>query len=426
MKWGSSTFKLLGITFDLVLNYKPRLKEIENTINRWSKQTLTPFGKITIIKTLIISKLNHLFLAIPGPDENMMCQLTNKIYSFIWDDKPDKVTKDLISQDYCWGGLKMINLKAFIQGLELTWVRRLFHSESNWVKLYKYSEKVNFTELAYLGSVKASKNKFWKEVFVSWNNLKELHLPRYPGDVLSTSLWNNNSIKVGNSMVYYKMSTKRGIWMVNDLIDNQGNIMSFQDFQQTYNLRPIFLQFYGIPHSVKKWLHSTGVNVHEKNPWPLIPFNIGIFLKPRKGSKDMYNFLNRKTVQISAEQKWENILNKYDIEWKNIHFHCTKHTKNTKLCWFQYRIIHRILGTNTFLYKIKVKDCNLCTFCKEERETIEHLLWECHKISDLWHELNRWIFEMTCIEIPLNLEIAMFGLLHPYDANLFKNKIILF
>ena len=51
LKWGSSTFKLLGIIFfvdlDLmiVLNYKPRLKEIENTINRWSKQTLTPFGK---------------------------------------------------------------------------------------------------------------------------------------------------------------------------------------------------------------------------------------------------------------------------------------------------------------------------------------------------------------------------------------------
>ena len=32
---------------------------------------------------------------------------------------------------------------------------------------------------------------------------------------------------------------------------------------------------------------------------------------------------------------------------------------------------------------------------------------------------------MTYIEIPLNLEIAMFGLLHPYDANLIKNKIIL-
>ena len=113
-----------------------------------------------------------------------------------------------------------------------------------------------------------------------------------------------------------------------------------------------------------------------------MPFNIGLFLKSRKGSKDMYNVLNRKTVQISAEQKWGNILNKYDIEWKHIHFHCTKHIKNTKLCWFQYRIIHRILGTYTFLYKIIVKDCNLFTFCREEPETIEHLLWGCHKVSD--------------------------------------------
>jgi hypothetical protein len=43
-----------------------------------------------------------------------------------------------------------------------------------WIKLYKYSEKIDFTELAYLGPVKASKNKFWKEVFDSWNNLKEI------------------------------------------------------------------------------------------------------------------------------------------------------------------------------------------------------------------------------------------------------------
>jgi hypothetical protein len=69
--------------------------------------------KNTIIKTLIKSKLNHLFLAIPGPDDNMIRQLTSKKYSFIWDDKPDKVERDLIFQDYCWGGLKMINLKEF-------------------------------------------------------------------------------------------------------------------------------------------------------------------------------------------------------------------------------------------------------------------------------------------------------------------------
>jgi hypothetical protein len=47
----------------------------------------------------------------------------------VLDDKPDKVKRDLISQDYCWGDHKMINLKAFIQGHTLTWVRALIINE---------------------------------------------------------------------------------------------------------------------------------------------------------------------------------------------------------------------------------------------------------------------------------------------------------
>jgi hypothetical protein len=52
-------------------------------------------------------------------------------------------------------------------------------------------------------------------------------------------------------------------------------------------------------------------------------------------------------------------------------------TQNTKLKWLQYRINQRIPGTNKFLYKIKVKDNDFCTFCQEDEETIEHLFWNC-------------------------------------------------
>jgi hypothetical protein len=77
------------------LNYTPKLKEIENTLQIWSKQILAPIGEITIIKSLIISsKLNHLFLTIPSPKENIINQLVSKIYSFNWDNKPDKIKKE--------------------------------------------------------------------------------------------------------------------------------------------------------------------------------------------------------------------------------------------------------------------------------------------------------------------------------------------
>jgi hypothetical protein len=50
-------------------------------------------------------------------------------------------------------------------------------------------------------------------------------------------------------------------------------------------------------------------------------------------------------------------------------------TQNTKLQWLQYSINQRILGTNKFLYKIKIKDNAFCTFCQEDEETIDTMLF---------------------------------------------------
>ena len=136
----------------------------------------------------------------------------------------------------------------------------------------------------------------------------------------------------------------------------------------------------------------------------------------------MYTILNQGILPTDfvAEKKWEGILNKVVENWKKIHLCVTKVSKNTRLCWFQYRIIHYILGTNALRFKMKLVNCNLCTFCKEEPETIEHLLWGCHIVADIWHNLNSWIFDKVLIEIPLNLKIVIFGLYENYKLNFIK------
>ena len=100
-------------------------------------------------------------------------------------------------------------------------------------------------------------------------------------------------------------------------------------------------------------------------------------------------------------------------------------TKSSKVQWFQYRIIHRILGTNEFLFKIRQKDNDKCIFCKEFTETIQHIFWTCPKISELWELLSLWIFEKTQIELPLNLDIVLLGNLQKTDMNNIRNLIIL-
>ena len=81
----------------------------------------------------------------------------------------------------------------------------------------------------------------------------------------------------------------------------------------------------------------------------IIPFNIKIFIFPNKGSKNIYNLLNKINVEPTGKHKWNRIFFLQDLEWKNIyrvHFHCTQ---NSKLKWFKYSILnHHIVVTNIF------------------------------------------------------------------------------
>ena len=80
------------------------------------------------------------------------------------------------------------------------------------------------------------------------------------------------------------------------------------------------------------------------------------------------------------------------------------------LRWFQYRINHRILGTNSFLYKIRVIDSNICTFCNEQPETILHLFWSCPKSSQIWEDIRVWIKNELDIDIDFNCIDIIFGM----------------
>ena len=76
--WGEDEFDLLGLTFNTNLNlttlknYQKAIVKMKDNINSWNKRYLTPLGKITVIKTFLISQLNHLILALPIPPSEML------------------------------------------------------------------------------------------------------------------------------------------------------------------------------------------------------------------------------------------------------------------------------------------------------------------------------------------------------------------
>ena len=71
--------------------------------------------------------------------------------------------------------------------------------------------------------------------------------------------------------------------------------------------------------------------------------------------------------------------------------------KDSKMQWFQSRINHYILATNTFLYKINVTGNSNCTFCLSADETIKHLLWECERVQCFLKEVTTWLSQKIYI-----------------------------
>ena len=62
-------------------------------------------------------------------------------------------------------------------------------------------------------------------------------------------------------------------------------------------------------------------------------------------------------------------------DWEAIFLMPFSITRDTKIRWFQYRIIDRILGTGAYLFKINYAESSTCTYSKKYPETIEHLFW---------------------------------------------------
>ena len=64
-------------------------------------------------------------------------------------------------------------------------------------------------------------------------------------------------------------------------------------------------------------------------------------------------------------------------------------TKDTKLCMFQYKIIHNILPYGSKLYKMKISNSPLCVHCNS-LETLPHMLVNCTEINSFWAKIISW------------------------------------
>ena len=80
-------------------NFYDHVKAIETVLKAWRMQNLTLQGKITIFKTLAISKIVHLALVLPEPS-SVIKELNKIQQNFIWSGKNSNIKHGTLCNDY--------------------------------------------------------------------------------------------------------------------------------------------------------------------------------------------------------------------------------------------------------------------------------------------------------------------------------------
>ena len=422
LQWGLTNFDLLGIKFDICLskmidiNLKNAMQQIKNQITNWNRRNLTPIGKIVIIKSLFISKINHILATLPIPNKKFLTELQTILYKFLWDNKPDKVKRKIINEPIKNGGLNMPDLNKLMLSIKTSWFRRLIKSsEQDWITIFEKTicDKKNLTVygMDYLLHLKQTcTNPFWQDVFKAFYLVNKSSNPTCFQDLLDTPLWFNTN--VFSTRLHYPNWSRSELYFIRDIVDENGNILDYNLLNRIANVN--IIEYINTKIHVSKYIQKFTFETNEiQTFYPTIPFHLILLFKSKKGnSVFMKAQKNNKKIVATAVLKWHEKLN-FTLNsktWESIFYLNYNTIRDNYYIYFNYRILHRILGTNHLMYKMQISQTENCRLCENASETLIHLFLSCPKSIIFWKTIFAWIKNLTKVSLAIDVTI-IFGYL---------------
>ena len=224
--------------------------------------------------------------------------------------------------------------------------------------------------------------------------------------LLNEPIFYNPKFKRDNKPIYIKEWEDNNILTVKDLMESEQTFLDFQSFQLKFtNITATnFILYNGVIQSIRKCITKIKNNDKIKTTSSTWTWNI------IKGSnRKVKDALHTDTKLPTATAKWNAQFQ--NLNWEKIFALTFRTTGDRQLQWFQMRILHRILPTEKYLFMCKIKDSPLCSFCKNENETLVHLFWECEICRQFWNDLLALIHSQCthCERLSFTKQLVIFG-----------------
>ena len=150
--------------------------------------------------------------------------------------------------------------------------------------------------------VEAWKLGFWQDVATTWAKINYYESIN-KAQVMQQPIWLNSFIKADNKILYNKQAAEIGFPYVSQMLDEQGEFLSYQQVKTDSNDTMSHMIFYTIVHIINtQWYRI----LRAKEPNGMERENLLRIIDCEKVSAEVYPmFINRPNVCIQKCRKWE-------------------------------------------------------------------------------------------------------------------------
>jgi len=420
-------------------NWRNKVNKIKNILNMWKQRSLNIQGRVTIISSLLVSRLWYAAMVINVPTW-VIDEIKLSCLRFVWMKKSYPVKYTTLIGDKTIGGLNFPDIEMKIKAFRMKFIAKFLNPDCKaiWKDIFiyflNYYLRMNLKhEYLFLSLNKKTLNKLpiiYKEMLIAWDEFKENIEINYDIEtVFRQPLFFNSRICYRKSVLYFECFVKSGITQIKDL---------------TYEVIPKLLPFAAVKEIVLEncpdveekvieraysvicnsipieWYIKVQRNVflctidylpqfilvHNANPLPINYCSTSLY----------YRILRKAATQEPTSTKlWKIHFTEFVLHKQAGMIHVHMNSKCPDMIELDFKIFHNIIYTNKKLKKMGIVNSELCGFCNKEIEDLLHIFIGCPRLKSfrdfLIHHLeNMFTYAPNSYICNLNINfILMFG-----------------
>uniref|UniRef100_A0A670J9A9 Reverse transcriptase domain-containing protein n=1 Tax=Podarcis muralis TaxID=64176 RepID=A0A670J9A9_PODMU len=362
-------------------NYTPVWKGLKKDMEGWARLKLSFWGRISMVKMMVLPKLLFLFQTIPIIKGTKDFNEWKKVITrYVWEGKKPRIKYKLLTETKERGGFALPDIRLYYEAACICWIK-------DWIKLEDKElldlEGVSnrFGWHAYLWCDKKRVHRgFSNHIFKGplievWERYKNLLEPKTPHWLSPLEIMGVKKINMREKWGKY-----------GEMVTKEGGKWKIKPYDQVKMLIYDWLHYFRINEMFKKEVKERGYEGKKS------AFQNEIIDNDCKNLSRMYKMLLAGTMEgeevKSVMVQWERDFG-YNIQpedWERLWRVNIKFTACTLLKENMMKMLYRWYITPVKLAKMYKVD-NKCWKCKHKEGTLYHQWWVCKKVKGFWEEV---------------------------------------